>query len=102
MLKVLLSEKWRDDVPVYKFFTGAEAKKYHQFLNSDFRGGKTSVKLHEEKLADLEKPGRQKGLHEFRAIKNAKAGLTRAKRKRDAAKFRIDKIEAAIKDWFAI
>ena len=101
MYKETLETKWRDDLPVYKFFTGAEAKKYHGYLRTELKAGEKSFNDFTAKLADLEKPGRQKGLHEFREIKKTRAGIGRGKQKMDAAKFRIDKIEAAIKDWFA-
>ena len=101
MLKVLLEDKWKDDIPVYKFFSGAEAKKYHALLKSAFNRAVKSLKANEEQLAAYAKPGQQKGIEQHRHIKNLKASVTRNTEKRDAAQFRIDKIESAIKDWFA-
>ena len=101
MLKVLLDEKWRDDIPVYEFFSGAEAKRYHTLLKNAFKRAEKSLKYFEDNLAAHEKPGHQKGVQQHRAMKNLKASIKRNTEKRDAAKFRIDKIETAIKDWFA-
>ncbi len=101
MLKVLLDEKWRDDIPVYEFFSGAEAKKYHRLLKNTFRRAEKSLEDCRAKLDAFEKPGQRKGIEQHRAIKSLKANITRATLKRDGAKFRIDKIETAIKDWFA-
>ncbi len=98
MLKVLLEDKWKDDVPVYKFFSGAEAKRYHQILVNQFNRSEKAVIGFEEQLAHETKPS---GYTQHKIVKRIKANINRNTVKRDAAKFRIDKIEAAIKDWFA-
>jgi len=101
MLKVLLEDKWKDDVPVYEFFNGAEAKKYHQLLKSVLKRAEKSLVDCHARLTDFERPGHQKGIEQHRAIKSLRANIRKNTEKRDGAKFRIDKIEAAIKDWFA-
>jgi len=101
MLKVLLEDKWKDDVPVYEFFSGAEAKQYHRLLKNGLARAEKSLEACHAKLADFESPGHQKGIEQHRAIKNLRANIRKNTEKRDAAKFRIDKIETAIKDWFA-
>ncbi len=101
MLKVLLDEKWRDDIPVYEFFSGAEAKRYHTLLKSAFNRAVKSIREHEAQLSTFEKPRTIAGHERHRRIKTIKATINRNTAKRDAAKFRIDKIETAIKDWFA-
>lgn len=98
MLKLELEDKWRDDVPVYDFFTGAEAKRFHAIMKSQFNRSEKSVIRFQEELEAHTKPS---GIQQHTIVKRIKANINRNIVKRDAAKFRIDKIEAAIKDWFA-
>lgn len=100
MLKVLLEDKWKDDVPVYKFFSGAEAKYYHKLLKNAWRRAEKTLKDCNAKLQAFEQPGHQKGIEQRRTIKVLKANITKTIMKRDSAQYRIDKIESAVKNWF--